>query len=862
MTEPHQNSPSKCAIKRRAQLDRLKRTTRTTESDSDNLARSSSNRRISCMITNFRQAPPRSKQDRQRLHTARSSLAVLPDGAQATPREFRQRDSQIGHAKDCATSAAEATSAEAATVEADVLTEWTQSLRAREVLPSAVQTSTRKPYLHAGAPDEYQDHPVNCMVVPCLQAGSEMATWYPAMGSCQGDASTISYVPGSKVSGVSSYADADRLNLSDQQSSIFGSPQAVTSDLLSPTPLDSSDAVSLELGCQTALGSHRQTRSQSGLQVPPGIHAAVSSGSCLQTALSNDEPCSASSASSAASLCLADAETFTQVPLLSELSNALPTVVLEKGPEPLDSTSQAFISRAYEGEATASGKARVSDYVQSSSPQLGDGDPQQTQVLDVQQRHPDLTAEALFEGMNHVADDSPLALAVVKHIPATMRSCEHASQTHASSNLAQQKDNSSGDSVTHRQLGAVHAAMLELMDACVVRESLKELIAADAQRFDYSADELLCSMCSSIRPVSCSSRSLRLQARAEYLDSSAATINTEKYSMGADKYTTIKNPTATLSNGQKIPLFGLGTWRGEAGQVENAIEMALRAGYRHIDCAAAYGNEDAVGEAFSSIFKEGKVTRKDVWITSKLNNPDHGRVREACQQTIKDLKAEYLDLYLMHWPLTGNKGKTVEPPIKDTWQEMEKLVDDGLVKSIGISNFSCKKIDTLLSYARIKPVAVQVEVHPYFRNQKLVDHCKAKNIHVTAYSPMGTPPSSAMFKDYQPPLVMNDPVVKELAEKYKKNVGQICIKWGLQHGTSVIPKATSEDHVVGNADVFDWEISSEDFEKLSTLKHQMRMLDGRIWDFSPEKPYHDISDFWDGEVPESNLELERKQIGM
>ncbi|DBA70144.1 TPA: hypothetical protein ACH3X2_012197 [Trebouxia sp. C0005] len=357
-------------------------------------------------------------------------------------------------------------------------------------------------------------------------------------------------------------------------------------------------------------------------------------------------------------------------------------------------------------------------------------------------------------------------------------------------------------------------------------------------------------------------RSLRLQAPAEYLDSSAATINTEKYSMAPDKYTTIQNPTATLSNGHKIPLFGLGTWRGEAGQVENAIEMALRAGYRHIDCAAAYGNEDAVGEAFSNIFKEGKVSRKDVWITSKLNNPDHGRVREACQQTIKDLKAEYLDLYLMHWPLTGNKGKTVEPPIKDTWQEMEKLVDDGLVKSIGISNFSCKKIDTLLSYARIKPVAVQVEVHPYFRNQKLVDHCKAKNIHVTAYSPMGTPPSSAMFKDYQPALVMNDPVVKELAQKYNKNVGQICIKWGLQHGTSVIPKATSEDHVVGNADVFDWELSSEDFEKLSTLKHQMRMLDGRIWDFSPEKPYHDISDFWDGEVPESNLELERKQIGM
>lgn len=196
--------------------------------------------------------------------------------------------------------------------------------------------------------------------------------------------------------------------------------------------------------------------------------------------------------------------------------------------------------------------------------------------------------------------------------------------------------------------------------------------------------------------------------RAEGLDSSAATINTDKYTMAPSKYTTVNNPTATLNNGQKIPLFGLGTWRGEAGQVEKAVEMSLKAGYRydrglanqslthtsvgvsarwlhsqnalpmltvgtseisrvdyrHIDCAAAYGNEDVVGEGFAQIFKEGNVKRKDVWITSKLNNPDHGRVREACEQTIKDLQAEYLDLYLMHWPLTGNKGKTVEPPIK------------------------------------------------------------------------------------------------------------------------------------------------------------------------------------------------------
>jgi len=243
------------------------------------------------------------------------------------------------------------------------------------------------------APEESQSQAANSMVVPSLKASTEMAIWHPAWGSCQGDASTISHVPGSKVPDMLGCTDADRLNLTDQQSSIFGSPQAVTSELLPPTPPDSNEVISLELCCQTAQGSHRRTRSQSEMQVPPGIHAAVSSGSCLQTALSNDEPCSASSASSAALLCLADAETFTQgstrtdlelsasrgpawsdlVPLQSELSNALPTVVLEEGPAPLDPASQASIGRAYEGEAKASGKARVSDYVQSSSPQLGDG---------------------------------------------------------------------------------------------------------------------------------------------------------------------------------------------------------------------------------------------------------------------------------------------------------------------------------------------------------------------------------------------------------------------------------------------------------------------------------------------------------
>ncbi len=277
------------------------------------------------------------------------------------------------------------------------------SCRSPSVQPTSCQLQNSKGCSESGehpiyaGPEEYQSQAASSVVVPSLQASSEMDTWHPAVGSCQGDTNATSLVSDSKVSDVLDGTDADRLNLPDQQSSIFGSPQAVTSVLFPLTPPDSNKLLSLELCCQTAQDSHRRTRSQSGMQVPPGAHAAFSSRECLQTALSNDEPCSASSSASAALLCLADAETFTQgsirtdlgsvstgpawsesLPLQSELASLSPTVVLEEGPEPLSPASQAPIGRAYEGEATGSG--RVSDYVQFPSPQPGDGDERPSSV--------------------------------------------------------------------------------------------------------------------------------------------------------------------------------------------------------------------------------------------------------------------------------------------------------------------------------------------------------------------------------------------------------------------------------------------------------------------------------------------------
>ena len=293
---------------------------------------------------------------------------------------------------------------------------------------------------------------------------------------------------------------ADQSNLT--QASPAGSCTADPSSPATTAPgATSISAGASPAGCSSPAGSSRSVPASrndiSSISVEPAPDSGSLAGACMAAAITQAGASPASSVSPAGtSPAVADSPEEASPASSVSPAEAPPAVAGSLAVTLPNASSQSGV---YTPEACHSQDSLILQIA-------GCADPQQTQVLDVQQRHPDLTAEALFEGMNHVADDSPLALAVVKHIPATMRSCEHASQTHASSNLAQQKDNSSGDSVTNRQLGAVHAAMLELMDACVVRESLKELIAADAQRFDYSADELLCSMCSSIRPVSCSSR--------------------------------------------------------------------------------------------------------------------------------------------------------------------------------------------------------------------------------------------------------------------------------------------------------------------------------------------------------------------
>jgi len=230
-----------------------------------------------------------------------------------------------------------------------------------------------------------------------------------------------------------------------------------------------------------------------------------------------------------------------------------------------------------------------------------------------------------------------------------------------------------------------------------------------------------------------------------------------------------------LNNSAKMPIFGLGTWKSKVGEAGNAVKIAIESGYRHIDCAAAYDNEAEIGGVLTALFENNVVKREDLFITSKLWNTQHKKehVRAACEKTLKDLNLKYLDLYLIHWPFAfdndkpqDDKGKwnSAPIPIIETWQAMEKLYEAGLVKAIGVSNMTAIMLHDLLGYAKVKPAVNQVEMHPYLPQDNLVKYCHKHNIHITAYSPLG----SLDFVKESEPRVINDPVILEMANKYKK----------------------------------------------------------------------------------------------
>jgi diketogulonate reductase-like aldo/keto reductase len=295
-----------------------------------------------------------------------------------------------------------------------------------------------------------------------------------------------------------------------------------------------------------------------------------------------------------------------------------------------------------------------------------------------------------------------------------------------------------------------------------------------------------------------------------------------------------------------MPALGLGTWRSKPDLAGNAVEYALtQAGYRHIDCAAIYKNEQEIGAIFKKVFETGTVKREEVFITSKLWNTEHarGNVRKACEQTLKDLNLKYLDLYLIHWGIAipgsseqspagrlteqlDEKGflVTEKIPLRETWEAMEELVRGGLVKAIGVANFTAPMLVDLISYAKIMPAMNQVEMHPYFPQQKLVDFCKYHGIMLTAYSPLGSPGN---FKDKG--SLLDDPKIKELAQTHGRTESQIVLRWGVQRGTVVIPKSVTPERIGQNIGIWDFELSEEEMRAISALDRGLRFLDPYEW---------------------------------
>ncbi|ULT57529.1 aldo/keto reductase [Neobacillus drentensis] len=264
--------------------------------------------------------------------------------------------------------------------------------------------------------------------------------------------------------------------------------------------------------------------------------------------------------------------------------------------------------------------------------------------------------------------------------------------------------------------------------------------------------------------------------------------------------------TTTLSNGVKMPWFGLGVFKVEEGpELVNAVKFAIKHGYRSIDTAAIYGNEEGVGQAIREGLEEAGISREELFVTSKVWNSDLGyeSTLAAYETSLKKLGLDYLDLYLIHWPVAGK--------FKDAWRALETLYKEGRVKAIGVSNFHVHHLEDLMKDAEIKPMINQVEYHPRLTQKEIQAYCQKHGIQLEAWSPL------------MQGQLLDQPMIQAIAEKYNKSAAQVILRWDLQNEVITIPKSTKEHRIVENSSIFDFELTKAEMEQIDGLNQNHRV---------------------------------------